>query len=235
MIGYKKTIFIYNDDIGSVSYVDHLGTDKTIVNAARVSLGKENQPTRRDRGLIEFLYLNKHSSPFEHCSITFKFVVPLFVRSQLMRHRTWSYNEISRRYTSDELQFWMPGTFRKQGKSNLQGSGPEFIPDMSFWSKLPATNLIASHVNSAVDLYEALIKAGVAREQARIVLPVNLYTKYYGTVNLGNLFKFLDLRLERHAQIESQLAAKACLEIATDLFPVAMGIYLQSKKPRITV
>ena len=152
-----------------------------------------------------------------------------------MRHRTWSYNEISRRYTSDELQFWMPGTFRRQGKSNLQGSGSNFEPDMSFWSTRPAINLIASHVNSAVDLYEALLKSGVAREQARIVLPQNLYTKYYGTVNLGNLFKFLDLRLERHAQIESQLAARACLEIAIDLFPAATKVYLQAKKPRITV
>ena len=112
---YSKSIEVYGDGIGKVEYIDHMGTDLTIVNSARVSFGKtKNELDERDKKLISYLVDHKHTSTFEHNLVTFRFVVPLFVRSQHHRHRTWSYNEISRRYTDENLAFYEPQEFRTQ-------------------------------------------------------------------------------------------------------------------------
>ena len=104
---------LYGDAIGSVEYVSHMGSDLSVVNAARVSFGAEKQEVdTKDIKLINYLMNHNHSSPFEHCAITFKFTVPLFIRSQHHRHRTWAYNEISRRYTSVDMRFYSPSKFR---------------------------------------------------------------------------------------------------------------------------
>jgi thymidylate synthase (FAD) len=106
---YEKSIKIYDDDVGSVDYVDHMGSDLTIVNSARVSFGvQKSSLDGRDKRLINYLVKHRHTSTFEHNVVTFKFTVPLFVRSQHHRHRTWSYNEISRRYTDKGLKFYIP-------------------------------------------------------------------------------------------------------------------------------
>ena len=170
-----KEIELYGDGIGKVSYVQHVGNDKMIANAARVSFGNDNTKpfTKRDEKLVKYLIEHKHTSPFEHNSITFLFEVPMFVRSQHMRHRTWAYNEISRRYTEVDMNFYLPKEFRTQHKSNRQ----------------------------------------------------NLYAKYYGTVNLGNLLKFVDLRIHEGAQWEIQKVAEACLDIATEIWPFSVGAY----------
>ena len=162
---------------------------------------------------------------------TFKFVVPLFVRSQHMRHRTWSYNEISRRYTDKDLTFYCPDTFRTQHKSNRQSSNndevnPVLYPDLSDPSfGITCKHELKKHVGRSVILFENLMAAGVCREQARMVLPQNMYTEYYGTVNLNNLLKFVGLRAHEGAQQEIQDVALACLEIATDLWPQAVGAF----------
>ena len=112
-------IDLFGDGIGSVEYVSHNGDDVMFVNAARVSFGAHKEKIDdKDIKLIRYLINHNHTSPFEHCSITFRFVVPLFIRSQHHRHRTWSYNEISRRYTSVDMQFYEPENFRTQHKSN---------------------------------------------------------------------------------------------------------------------
>tara|TARA_R110002074_G_scaffold354913_2_gene526795 strand:- start:4454 stop:5239 length:786 start_codon:yes stop_codon:yes gene_type:complete len=230
---YNRTIHLYDDKIGRVDYIDHMGSDLTIVNSARVSFGvHKDELDNRDRKLIRYLMEHKHTSTLEHCSVTFKFTVPLFVRSQHHRHRTWSYNEISRRYTEKGLQFYEPRTFRTQHKSNRQASNteerinPVIIPDLSDSSEgIRANYAIKIHNERSVRLFHRLMTEGVCREQARGVLPQNLYTEYYGTVNLSNLLKFIDLRIHEGAQWEIQEAAKACLEIATDLWPVAVNIY----------
>jgi thymidylate synthase (FAD) len=109
----KKKYDLYNDGIGSVEYVDHMGNDTTIVNAARVSFGQHKEVLdAKDEKLIKYLIKNRHTSTLEHNTITFRFTVPLFIRSQHHRHRTWSYNEISRRYTEENLQFYEPEFFR---------------------------------------------------------------------------------------------------------------------------
>ena len=117
---------LFGDEIGAVEYVSHMGSDLSVVNAARVSFGAEKEEVdEKDIKLINYLMSHNHSSPFEHCVLTFKFTVPLFIRSQHHRHRTWAYNEISRRYTSVDIQFYEPREFRTQHKSNRQASNDE--------------------------------------------------------------------------------------------------------------
>ena len=226
-----KKIFIYDDNIGFVEYVQHMGDDLTIVNSARVSFGKQKtQIDNRDKKLINYLIKNRHTSTLEHNVVTFRFKVPLYVRSQHHRHRTWSYNEISRRYTDENLEFYEPNMFRTQHKSNRQASNddeqadPILFPDLSDNSVgTTCSQFLKVHHKSCIDLYTRYMSLGVCREQARGILPQNLYTEYYGTVNLNNLIKFLSLRLESHAQWEIRKVAEACKEIATELWPIAMG------------
>ena len=236
MSGYKKTIPLYDDGVGRVDYISHMGSDLTVVNSARVSFGdKKDVLDKRDRKLIRYLIAHKHTSTLEHCVVTYKFTVPLYIRSQHHRHRTWSYNEISRRYTEKDLQFYCPREFRTQHKSNRQASNPEALIDPYLYKDpdgplVPAFHPKASEVYSqhcmrSLLMFEELVSKGVCREQARGVLPQTLYTEYYGTVNLNNLLKFVSLRLHDGAQWEIQKVAEACLEIATDLFPITVGSF----------
>lgn len=222
---------IFEDGIGSVEYVSHNGDDVMFVNAARVSFGAHKEKIDdKDIKLIRYLIDHNHTSPFEHCSITFRFVVPLFIRSQHHRHRTWSYNEISRRYTSVDIQFYEPESFRTQHKSNRQASNNVLInPDMNEFRDRPlpvtphyASEAVKHHNAKSLDLFNKLLERGVCREQARGVLPQNLYTQYYGTVDIHNLLKFIDLRMHEGAQWEIQQVAKACLEIVSNFFPVTV-------------
>ena len=230
-----NSIYLYNDDIGRVDLIDHMGDDLTIVNSARVSFGvTKDKLDNRDKKLIKFLVKHRHTSTFEHNVVTFRFVVPMFVRSQHMRHRTWAYNEISRRYTDKDLQFYTPATFRTQHKTNRQASNldeinPVIVPDLADYGHGKKANaVIESHVRKSLVLFNTLMREGVCREQARMVLPQNLYTEYYGTVNLNNLLKFISLRSHAGAQWEIQRVAEACLEIATTLWPEAVGAYREN-------
>ena len=226
-----KTFDLYGDGIGKVDYVEHMGSDLTVVNSARVSFGVEkNELDEKDKKLIKYLIKHRHTSTLEHNIITFRFVVPLFIRSQHHRHRTWSYNEISRRYTDVGIKFYEPKKFRTQHKSNRQASTDETITPLVNFGAFPtsdrsAEKIIKAHHKQSVKLYEALMRAGVCREQARGVLPQNLYTEYYGTTNLNNLMKFISLRSHDGAQWEIQRVAQACLEIAEGLFPITVKAY----------
>ena len=228
-----KKIELYGDGTGAVEYVSHMGSDLTVVNSARVSFGKQKMTMdEKDEKLIRYLIRHKHTSTLEHNVVTFRFCVPLFVRSQHHRHRTWSYNEISRRYTDVNIQFYEPKKFRTQHKSNRQASNsedlinPVIIPDLSDPDYgVRADQIISNHNATSVNLYNDLMSKGVCREQARGVLPQSLYTEYYGTVNLSNLLKFIELRTHEGAQWEIQKVAEACLEIASDLWPVTVTAY----------
>jgi len=222
-----------------------MGNDKTIVQSARVSFGKDddNELTERDIKLVDYLIRNKHTSTLEHCNISFKFVVPLFVRSQHHRHRTWSYNEWSNRYrdlTKEDNKplFYEPKQFRTQHKSNRQASNIEEL--INPWVEEPdqwiqgrrVEDAIKDHHEESVKLYNKLLELGVCREQARGVLPQNLYTSYYGTTSLLNALKFIDLRDHEGAQYEIQVVAKAMNEILTDLYPITMAAYNKIKAER---
>ena len=240
------SIMLYNDEIGRVDYVDHMGSDLTVVNSARVSFGvQKDVMSARDEKLIKYLIKHRHTSTLEHNIVTFRFMVPVFVRSQHHRHRTWSYNEISRRYTDHNLQFYAPPEFRTQHESNRQASNAEELinplmnkedEDHSKWGEwihpTTASEVIKTHHSDSLALFNQLIEAGVCREQARGVLPQNMYTEYYGTVNLNNLLKFIDLRTHEGAQWEIQKVAEACLEIATSLWPTTVNAYKEVKNGR---
>ena len=225
-----EPIYLYNDQIGKVEYVEHMGSDLSIVNSARVSFGKHKEELDgKDKKLIKYLIKHRHTSTLEHCIVTFRFKVPLFIRSQHHRHRTWSYNEISRRYTEENLQFYEPRNFRTQHKSNRQASNVDQLdPIMGYFEDGGpnyASSVVRAHHRQSVSLYNDLMDKGVCREQARGVLPQNLYTEYYGTVNLNNLIKFIELRTHDGAQWEIQEVARACLSIVEELWPVAIASY----------
>ena len=226
-----RRVELYEDGIGAVELVDYMGTDITIVNSARVSFGKQKKEIdEKDKKLISYLVKHRHTSTFEHNVATFRFVVPLFIRSQHHRHRTWSYNEISRRYTDIDLRFYEPKVFRTQHPSNRQASDQDNTQDPIIDSGdvhggKSASYMVMSHHKNSLQLYNKLIKNGVCREQARGVLPQNLYTEYYGTCNLNNLLKFIDLRIHEGAQWEIQKVAQAVLEIINDLWPVAVASF----------
>ena len=225
-----KTVELYEDSIGRVDYISHMGSDLTVVNSARVSFGVEkNELDDKDKKLIKYLIKHRHTSTLEHNIITFRFVVPLFIRSQHHRHRTWSYNEISRRYTDVNLRFYEPEQFRTQHKSNRQASNSDELLDPNLFIDTrhnhSASQAVQEHHQKSLVLYSSMIEAGVCREQARGVLPQNLYTEYYGTVNLSNLLKFIDLRTHDGAQWEIQQVAKACLQLAQVRFPVTIESY----------
>tara|TARA_R100000808_G_C2140463_1_gene148289 strand:- start:917 stop:1600 length:684 start_codon:yes stop_codon:yes gene_type:complete len=224
----RERIELYNDGIGHVELVDYLGDDLSVVNSARVSFGKHKEEIEeQDKKLINYLIKHRHTSTLEHNVVTFRFKVPLFVRSQHHRHRTWSYNEISRRYTDFNIQFYEPKTFRTQHKTNRQASTAEMInPDIM---KGKASHVLELHHDLSLELYESLIEAGVCKEQARGVLPQNMYTEYYGTANLNNIFRFIDLRTHEGAQWEIQQVANAVLKIVKELYPVTTEAFMNRK------
>tara|TARA_A200000159_G_C7338331_1_gene346013 strand:- start:855 stop:1568 length:714 start_codon:yes stop_codon:yes gene_type:complete len=229
----NRTIHLYEDGIGSVQLVQHWGDDSTVVRSARVSFGKDSENTElseRDRKLISYLVKHRHTSTMEHCGLTFKFTVPLFVRSQHHRHRTWSYNEISRRYTDVNIQFYEPSLFRSQHKSNRQASNVDSKTNPVLSCGSDCDDAIKLHHQMSMDLYNKMLDSGVCREQSRGVLPQNMYTEYYGSCNLNNLLKFIDLRMHEGSQWEIRRVAEACLAIAKDLFPETISSYMQNKK-----
>ena len=218
---------LYDDKKGFVELVDAVGDDLTVVNSARVSFGKHKAKLdNKDKKLIKYLIKHKHTSTLEHCFVTFRIKVPLFVRSQHHRHRTWSYNEISRRYTDFDIQFYEPEAFRTQHKSNRQASNADELidPVIESW-QYEASDCITMHHDASLKLFNELIEAGVCREQARGILPQNMYTEYYASANLNNILKFIDLRTHEGAQWEIQEMAKGMLKIVEKLYPVTVGAY----------
>ncbi len=215
-----KKIELYGG-VGYAQLVNAMGDDKSVVNAARVSIGGEATDRERDAKLIRFLAKHKHTSPFEHVVFSFRVRVPLFVARQHMRHRTQSYNEISRRYTAEDMAFWTPDAFRAQASKNLQCSDG-FISDRDVEMVAKAWE---DSVASSLRAYNVLLEMGVAREQARGVLPQSMMTSYYCTVNMLNLFKFLHLRLDEHAQPEIQELARAMRDLARETAPDSFGAW----------
>ena len=224
-----KTVQLFDDGIGKVDYICHMGSDVSVVNSARVSFGKEvEEVSQKDKKLINYLIKHRHTSTLEHCTVTFRIKVPLYIRSQHHRHRTWSYNEISRRYTDFNLEFYEPKAFRTQHKSNRQASNTDDLINPVTDQNNAYTEVVKAHHTKSLELFNNLIEAGVCREQARGVLPQNLYTEYYATTNLNNLFKFIDLRIHEGAQWEIQQLAKGMLDIITELYPTTVEAWKEN-------
>ena len=207
-----------------VTYVDHMGSDKTVADAARVSYDRadfdNSDVSDKDRKLIGFLAKHRHTSPFEHLSLSVVIKCPMFVRSQIMRHRTFSYNEVSRRYTSENIEFFEFESLRQQAKKNLQCS-----TDSEVDHPIALKKLMHMHRLDSLRLYNRLLDEGVAREQARSVLPQCLMTSFVMTGNALNWSRFLKLRLDSHAQEECRVVAQGCLQHLKDTFPHTVSTF----------
>lgn len=206
-------------DHGFVRLVGHYGSDATIVQAARVSYGAGTKTQREDAKLINYLMRHAHSSPFEQVNFTFMMKLPIFVARQMVRHRTARLNEYSMRYSEAPEDYYLPilNRVQGQGKVNKQGSDGALSDSV----RHEAIDVIKTSCNSAHHEYKYLLDLGVSRELARIVLPVNWYTEWYWQMDLSNLFKFLTLRLDAHAQWEVQEYARAIEQIIAPLVPMA--------------
>jgi len=185
--------------IGAVELLGAFGDDEFIANAARTSFNKESTDTERNRKLIHYLYRNKHTSPLEMGNITFRITAPIFVARQWVRHRTAKMNEVSRRYVDSEPHFYIPDSYRaRPEKSVKQGSDPYAAVSKSDVLRADVIELY----DEALRIYDKMIEEGVAPELARMHLPLSTYTTWVWQMDLHNLFHFLKLREDSHAQAE---------------------------------
>lgn len=202
--------------------------DTTIVRAARVSYGPGTKTLREDKGLIRYLMRNQHTSPFEQVVFTFMVKCPISVARQWQRHRTWSYNEVSTRYSKvEDGEVYLPelSRFKSQDLKNRQGSGLE----LSETVQQAARNIVASVQFSQTQAYQELLKLGVSRETARGVLSLDTYTQFFGTVNLHNLLHFIELRVDQHAQWEIQQYALAISDMIEHVVPATMSAWREMR------
>ncbi|MBC6441658.1 MAG: FAD-dependent thymidylate synthase [Rhodobacteraceae bacterium] len=208
-------------DHGFIRVVDRMGNDAAIVQAARVSYGSGTKTPSDDVTLIRYLMRHGHTSPFEMCEVKFHIKLPIFVARQWLRHRTASINEYSARYSEVDNEFYIPEpeTLGTQGIHNKQGRSGSDSLDRDV--KRGISRKIESLSEDAHKAYERLRATDLARETARVVLPVNVYTRMYWKVNLHNLFHFLKLRMADNAQYEIRQYAKAIGKLVRDWVPVA--------------
>ncbi len=207
-------------DKGFVRLVDYLGGDSRIVAAARVSYGAGTKTVREDKGLINYLMRNDHTSPFEQVILTFHAKMPIFVARQWVRHRTARLNEISGRYSVMEDEFYVPPReqLRQQSKNNKQARGEE---ELSVDVQERILDLLKKDQSNVYSNYEGMLSDGLARELARINLPLSLYTQWYWQIDLHNLFHFLKLRLDSHAQYEIRAYGEVMATMAKAVAPIA--------------
>ena len=209
-------------DKGFVELVSVMGNDLTVVRAARVSTGSGSKGPEKDRRLIEYLMKHRHETPFEHVVFTFHVKCPIFVARQWFRHRMASYNEKSARYSEMEEEFYMPEKMRAQHPKNKQASVESDEIDHE-----RAKRIIQDVYDHAYRVYRELLDMGVARELARIVLPMALYTEFYWTVNMRSLMNFLSLRADSHAQMEIREYAVAIAKYFRECCPWSYEAFLK--------
>ena len=220
-------------DKGFIRLVETMGTDESVVQAARISYGKGTKSINDDTNLIRYLLKHKHSTPFEMCEIKLHIKAPIFVVRQWMRHRTASINEYSARYSemSDDFYFPSPDSLQKQSQVNKQGREGSFSDEES--------ELILSKMqgicNNAYHEYGELLKMGLSREIARTILPINIYTEFYWKIDAHNLMHFLKLRSSDHAQYEIRVYADAILAIFADWMPITYQAFVDYNLKSVTL
>lgn len=218
----------------SVEYVDHSGSDLSVVNAARVSFAKESafeydevrgvdmhgdyieqrqRLSDKDAKLIHYLAKHKHKSPFNHAFMSFRVKAPIFVARQLVKHEYLPWNEVSRRYVSDEPEFYIPNSYRAKADNVKQGSGDTNIPFL--------TDPVQRASSTSLMVYNMLLEQGVCPEQARMVLPQNTMTEWIWSGTLYAFAKMCKLRLDPHTQQETQEVARIIDMTAYKLFPIS--------------
>lgn len=215
-----------------VTLIESMGSDLTVVNAARVSFAKESelewQEThsgstiwkkvlkKSDKGLIKYLAKHKHTSPFGHCFASFRVKAPIFVARQLVKHKFLRWNEVSRRYVSDPPEFYNPSCWRLKADNVKQGSSSEVVGlcalDQAAYDKT---------MSNCLDMYQVLLNQGVCAEQARMVLPQNMMTEWWWSGSLDAWADMCKLRLDPHSQLESQIVAKKISKEMEKEFPIS--------------
>ncbi len=218
-------------DHGFVRVVDYMGDDSAIVQAARVSYGKGTRQISNDRGLIRYLMRHRHTTPFEMCEIKFHVKLPVFVARQWIRHRTANVNEYSARYSILDREFYVPApeNLAAQSQTNRQGRG-----DVLQGAEADRVlGLLRDDAAQCYAHYEEMLnedaegnvrdpqRLGLARELARMNLPLNVYTQWYWKIDLHNLFHFMSLRADVHAQYEIRVYAEALLDVTRRWVPIA--------------
>jgi len=210
------------------TYINHMGNDLSVVNAARVSFAKESKwedhdsetdqyvLKDRDRKLIHYLAEHQHFSPFGHCFASFVVKAPIFVARQLVKHKFLRWNEISRRYVDSEPEFYKPSEWRKRSDDKKQGSHGALIDGSKIWD-----SLVGQEARDTLLLYTGMIKQGVCPEQARMVLPQSTMTEWYWSGSLDAFADMCNLRLKTDTQYETQLVAQQIDQIMLGIFPVS--------------
>jgi thymidylate synthase (FAD) len=230
-------------DSGYVQLIDHMGNDSRVAQSARVSYAAGTKSISDDENLIRYLMRNSHTSPFEMVTFTFRVRLPIFVSNQWVRHRTWSFNQISGRYSQMEDAYYVPELDKvtKQNPHNKQGGTDEGVvyPGGDVFGEHTFDLMSEGDSKYAKDwrelfereqeairtTYEQMLDCGMRRELARINLPLAQYTEMYATVDLHNLFHFLKLRLDDHAQYEIRVYAEAILKLISDVVPISVEAF----------
>ena len=233
----------------TATYVNHMGSDLSVVNAARVSFGKRSdwewsdeegatnytfgqgdgkihlKLSDRDTKLIEYLAKHRHFSPFNHTFVTFHVRAPIFVARQLQKHRFMPWNEVSRRYVDDEPEFYMPDDWRVRSSDKKQGSGGSVdgIKQVGLNHEVTDNNMVA------LDTYNHLLEHGVAPEQARMVLPQSMLTEWYWSSTVGAMADMCRLRLKDDTQYESRVVANQISNEMGKLFPVSWAALMEKE------
>jgi thymidylate synthase (FAD) len=218
-------------DKGEVEIKTMMGGDFSVIAAARVSNGatfeEASKGPEADQKLINYLVKHRHGTPFEHAAFTFYVKTPLFVRSEWHRHRIASYNEISGRYVEYEPEFYIPSVFRIAAQTNKQGS---VIPENKLQEWHDKNREIIEHVSEiAFYNYKRMLKENVAKEMARMILPLNLYTQFYFTVNARSLMNFLSLRCAEDAQYEIRQYALAIEKMFAQQMPMTYKAWAKNE------
>ena len=224
-------------DHGFIRVIDYMGDDAAIVQAARVSYGAGTKHVQNDEGLIRYLMRHWHSTPFEMCEVKLHVKLPVFVARQWIRHRTANVNEYSARYSILDREFYIPAPEQLAAQStvNNQGRGEVLTGEEA----ARVLDLLKSDANRAYDHYEAMLsqdgQQGLARELARMNLPANIYTQWYWKVDLHNLFHFLRLRADAHAQYEIRVYAEAIAACVKDWVPLAFAAFEDYRMGGVTL
>ena len=233
-------------DHGFVRVVDYMGDDSAIVQAARVSYGKGTKKVNQDAGLVNYLLRHKHTTPFEMCEIKFHLKMPIFVARQWIRHRTANVNEYSARYSVMDNEFYIPSAeqLAAQSTKNHQGRGDESLSEAE---AARVIEILKGDADQCYKHYEELMNAnangdvldadrkGIARELARMNLPINIYTQWYWKIDLHNLMHFLFLRADSHAQYEIRVFAQAMLDIVKRWVPITYNAFIDHRVNATTI
>lgn len=234
----------------NATYIDHMGSDLSVVNAARVSFGKKSELecidmvkgkytlSHKDRKLIGYLAEHNHISPFGHCFASFHIKAPMFVARQLVKHKFLRWNEISRRYVDEEPEFYMPTVWRERSADKKQGSSKKEIEHMHYTCETTGKKLRTKiwrqldhyQTHHVHEMYSGLLKAGVCPEQARMVLPQNMMTEWYWSGSLDAFADMCNLRCASDTQVETQEVAKQISLKMHELFPVSWMALAKEQK-----